>query len=74
MNSNVSFRPRCFRCKQQKPAGENNYITDGALEAVQNNKAITWQEVVDPSTYQMYAYAHLFYNTSFYNYFKSFNL
>lgn len=50
---NYASRPRCFRCKKQKPLGEKNYISDPALEAATNNQVIQWQEVVDPATYQM---------------------
>ena len=46
-------RPRCFRCKKQKPLGEKNYVLDPAVEAAKSGKVISWQEVVDPATYQM---------------------
>lgn len=48
------YRPRCFRCKKQKPIGEKNYVLDPAVEAAKSGKVIAWQEVVDPATYQMY--------------------
>lgn len=50
------FRPRCFRCKKAKPKGENNYVMDPALEALQSGKEIPWQEVIDPNTFQVYYY------------------
>lgn len=46
-------RPRCFRCKKGKPANVNNYVMDPALEALQNGEEIAWQEVVDPTSYQV---------------------
>lgn len=50
---NYASRPRCFRCKSAKPIGEANYVADPALIALQSNKSCPWQEVVDPSSYQM---------------------
>ena len=46
-------RPRCLRCKKLKPVGEKNYVLDPAVEAAKSGKVISWQEVVDPATYQM---------------------
>ena len=60
---NYASRPRCFRCKKQKPQGESNYVVDPALEAARNSKTIQWQEVVDPATYQMYVLFYSDYNS-----------
>lgn len=49
-------RPRCFRCKKAKPANLNNYVMDDAFQAMQSGKELEWQEVIDPTTYQVYYY------------------
>ena len=53
---NYATRPRCFRCRAHKPEGLENYVTDPALQAYQEGKEIEWQEVIDPSSYQVYYY------------------
>ncbi len=47
------WRPRCFRCKKGKPEGLNNIVMDEAYEAHKAGKVNPWQEVVDPSSFQM---------------------
>lgn len=49
----ILYRPRCFRCKKAKPVDVNNIVMDPAYEALQAGKTIAWQEVVDPSSFQM---------------------
>eukprot|EP01041_Mallomonas_annulata_P008801 gene8801-18209_t len=53
---NYASRTRCFRCRAQKPDGLQNYVMDPAVEALQTGGIIDWQEVIDPTTYQMYYY------------------
>ena len=52
---NYASRPRCLRCKKQKPAGvqAQNLVQDPALLALQSGEAVLWQEVVDPASHQM---------------------
>eukprot|EP01031_Cornospumella_fuschlensis_P041013 gene41013-50030_t len=53
---NYASRPRCLRCKKAKPANTNNYVLDPALQALQEGREIEWQEVIDPTSYQVYYY------------------
>jgi hypothetical protein len=53
---NYAARPRCFRCKKVKPQNVNNYVMDPAFQALQSGQEIQWQEVIDPSSYQVYYY------------------
>ena len=53
---NYASRTKCFRCKSTKPEGMQNYVMDPAVEALQNGGNIDWQEVIDPTTYQIYYY------------------
>lgn len=53
---NYASRPRCFRCKKQKPVGDKNYVVDDAVAAAQGNKTIAWHEAIDPTSYQIYYY------------------
>eukprot|EP01038_Epipyxis_sp_PR26KG_P007445 gene7445-10146_t len=53
---NYAARPRCSRCKKQKPQGLNNYVMDPALSALQSGVEICWQEVLDPASKQLYYY------------------
>ncbi|KAJ1419789.1 hypothetical protein B484DRAFT_453306 [Ochromonadaceae sp. CCMP2298] len=51
---NYPKRPRCFQCKKAKPEGVDNIVMDPAYEALKAGKDQEWQEVVDPSSYQIY--------------------
>lgn len=51
-------RGKCFRCRRSKPVGEQNYVADPALEALKGKGEIQWQEVIDPSSYQVYVISH----------------
>lgn len=53
---NYASVPRCFRCKRKKPVGQENFVSDPALEAMRAGKEIEWSEAIDPNTYQVYYY------------------
>lgn len=53
---NYASRNRCARCRKQKSVETSNFVMDPALQALQEGKEILWQEVIDPSSNQMYYY------------------
>jgi hypothetical protein len=52
---NYASRPRCQRCRKQRPAG-HEYVQDPALAAMQAGAENPWQEVIDPASKQLYYY------------------
>jgi hypothetical protein len=53
---NYATRTKCFRCRANKPDGQANYVQDPALQALQQGAELEWQEIIDPSSYQIYYY------------------
>ena len=53
---NYASRLRCFRCRKAKPQGEENYIMDPAISAMQAGQSSAWREAIDPTSYQVYYY------------------
>ena len=53
---NYASVPRCFRCKRKKPEGQQNIVSNPAIEAIQSGKEIEWVEAIDPTSYQVYYY------------------
>lgn len=51
---NYASRLRCSRCRGHKPEGQNEYVLDPALQALQRGEEIPWREAIDPNTYQIY--------------------
>lgn len=53
---NYPTKTRCFRCKKPKDVVDHDYAPNKALEALQRGEEIFWQEVMDPTSLQVYYY------------------